>query len=203
MLLCLLAASGSFADYPTDELQPDRGTLLVAHRAMQDPTFANTVILILQRDTNGTYGVILNRRSNIGANIVMPKTDWSGNPPNVYLGGPVAVTSVRILIRSERQLNTGKEISDQVWYIDTLEGVVNYSEELAGKLASNVYLGYAGWLPGQLEAEIGRGDWHVIAGDAAFIFSEHPEDLWFELQQQLQQIWAVLPGSIVTVHHMD
>lgn len=173
-----------------------RGNLLVANRDMQDPTFGNTVILILNRDDQGTFGVILNRKSNVPVSEVMPDIDWSGTTPNVYLGGPVAINSVRILVHSDQHLPLGTMITDNVWIIDTAEGLENYSGAITDSLAINIYLGYAGWLPGQLEAEIERGDWQLWPGDASAVFSETPENLWFEIQQYLQQIWAGLtPGA--------
>jgi len=186
----------SHADYFKTETPLTRGNLLVANRDMRDPTFGNTVIMILNRDDKGTFGIILNRKSNISVTEVMPGTDWSGGPPHVYLGGPVAINSVRILIHSEQHLPLGTMITDNVWIIDTEEALANYSTGMADSLSTNVYLGYAGWLPGQLEAEIMRGDWHIWPGDAAAVFSETPENLWFEIQQYIQQIWAGLtPGS--------
>ena len=44
-----------------------------------------------------------------------------------------------------------------------------------------VYLGCAGWSPGQLEREIARGDWHLAAGDAAAVFSPEPDGEWRRL----------------------
>jgi putative transcriptional regulator len=41
-----------------------------------------------------------------------------------------------------------------------------------------VYAGYAGWAPGQLEAEIGREDWYVLEPDAEAIFRADPATLW-------------------------
>jgi putative transcriptional regulator len=44
-----------------------------------------------------------------------------------------------------------------------------------------VYLGYSGWSPGQLEREIARGDWRIVAGDSEIIFSPEPEGIWRRL----------------------
>ena len=43
-----------------------------------------------------------------------------------------------------------------------------------------VFIGYAGWGPGQLEAEIGRGDWTLAPADAAAIFEHRAEHPWPE-----------------------
>jgi putative transcriptional regulator len=44
-----------------------------------------------------------------------------------------------------------------------------------------VYAGYAGWAPGQLQAEIERGGWHVLPADAATVFDKNPANIWPEL----------------------
>ena len=45
-------------------------------------------------------------------------------------------------------------------------------------LRFRAYVGYAGWGPGQLDAEIARGDWHVDSGDPKAIFDMPPEEVW-------------------------
>ena len=39
-------------------------------------------------------------------------------------------------------------------------------------------LGYAGWAGGQLEGELKRGDWYVVAADPALVFSAEPGRIW-------------------------
>ncbi|MDX1518586.1 MAG: YqgE/AlgH family protein [Gammaproteobacteria bacterium] len=187
---CFLTSNSVSALQHNGEQLLASGNFLVASNSLQDPAFANTVILLLKHDNSGTIGIILNRRSKISAQEVMPRIDWSGNPPNVYFGGPVALNSVRVLVRSEQPLPVGTRVMDEIWIIDSAESLAGYSADLAGKMESNVYIGYAGWLPGQLEAEILRGDWKLWPGDQAAVFTDSPEGLWYEIQQRLMQIWA-------------
>jgi len=44
--------------------------------------------------------------------------------------------------------------------------------------------GYAGWAPGQLEAELGRGDWIVVSADEALIFDDDAESKWDRATQR-------------------
>jgi putative transcriptional regulator len=44
-----------------------------------------------------------------------------------------------------------------------------------------VYAGYAGWMPGQLDLEVARGDWHILQADADTIFEKELSDIWPEL----------------------
>ena len=48
----------------------------------------------------------------------------------------------------------------------------------------HAYLGYAGWSPGQLDAEISRGDWIVTPADAESVFDTPPGDVWRNLMRR-------------------
>ena len=56
---------------------------------------------------------------------------------------------------------------------------------LAEKMDIRVFAGYAGWGPGQLEAEVDAGAWHVERGVAATVFDDDPESLWPRLVRKL------------------
>ncbi len=50
---------------------------------------------------------------------------------------------------------------------------------VAGGIASfRVFVGYAGWGPGQLQAEIDEGAWYVISAEPADAFDPDPTRLW-------------------------
>jgi putative transcriptional regulator len=51
-----------------------------------------------------------------------------------------------------------------------------------------IYAGYAGWAAGQLEREIGRGDWYLLPADAALIFRRDMTKLWPELFRKSREI---------------
>jgi putative AlgH/UPF0301 family transcriptional regulator len=45
----------------------------------------------------------------------------------------------------------------------------------------HVFLGYAGWGPGQLEHEIELNAWHIVPADAASVFDADPDSVWLRL----------------------
>jgi putative transcriptional regulator len=45
-----------------------------------------------------------------------------------------------------------------------------------------IFIGYSGWAPGQLEAEIARGDWTLAPADPEGIFGRRAEYPWPERQ---------------------
>jgi putative transcriptional regulator len=52
-----------------------------------------------------------------------------------------------------------------------------------GRRASElrIFLGYAGWGPGQLENEVRLHGWYIFNYDESLVFDEHPETLWQRL----------------------
>jgi putative transcriptional regulator len=46
------------------------------------------------------------------------------------------------------------------------------------RLGVRIFLGYAGWGPAQLDREITRGSWFVVAAEAGDVFSARPQGLW-------------------------
>ena len=72
-------------------------------------------------------------------------------------------------------------------YISSDRGVLN--EVLAAKKpASEVrfYIGHSGWATGQLDLELERDSWHVVAADSAVIFSDKTASLWNRLIERLE-----------------
>jgi putative AlgH/UPF0301 family transcriptional regulator len=71
--------------------------------------------------------------------------------------------------------------------------------ERAGKKGGvvdlRVYAGYAGWGPGQLEAEIARGDWIVVREPPDPIFDAAPDTLWKKLHLRHHRILTRAPGA--------
>jgi putative AlgH/UPF0301 family transcriptional regulator len=51
-----------------------------------------------------------------------------------------------------------------------------------------LYAGYAGWVPGQLDAEIGRGSWTVIQATESAVFATDPNDVWHRLRPPARRL---------------
>jgi len=63
-----------------------------------------------------------------------------------------------------------------------------------------VALGYAGWGPGQLDAEIAQGAWIPVGLDEEIVFQTPPEDRWTAALGSLgidpARLAAVPPGEL-------
>ncbi len=164
-----------------------RGRLLVATPPLDDPNFDRTVVYVLEHTDDGAVGVVLNRADD-DADALSDEFDlddldaWAAllaPPSTIFLGGPVGEDSLIALAETER----GSTRSDEAWgeLTGTL-GTVDLSvapHDVAGSLQRvRIFRGYAGWSPGQLEAELQVGAWMVFDVESDDLFTSDPSGLW-------------------------
>jgi putative transcriptional regulator len=172
-LCCVISVNAS-----ADE-GPAMGKLLVATDEVQGPAFAETVILLLHYDETGALGVVINRPMDATPKDVLPELDalaeYSGT---LYWGGPVRMTVMRALMRSNTPPDDAVPVFDTVYRVplaDKLPGNATDSESL------RFFVGYAGWAPGQLDRELLFGSWYVIPATEEAVFAEEPDEIWLRL----------------------
>lgn len=155
------------------------GQLLVASDKMGDPNFAQTVVLVLHDDQNGTLGVMINRPTTVEQAKNFPDLDYLHEPAErIWFGGPVAPTRLLMLLRNppENLPKAAPVYGDVVVSADP--DFLRGKESSAAKGKLRIYAGHAEWGPGQLDREISAGDWHVVAGNADLVFTAKPLKLW-------------------------
>lgn len=167
-------------------LTPAAGVFLVARRNLPSPNFFNTVVLVTRHDDGGTLGVIVNRRTGFDAGDLLPDVPGvRGAGHAIHIGGPVAPHHVVMLLRGERPAATVERITDEISFCadrDVLETLIARNKP-ASEL--RLYAGHAGWAPGQLDDELGRGDWYVVQAEVEAVFGEDSERLWERLINRL------------------
>ncbi len=174
-----------------EQVRLARGVILIAKKSMTDPNFAQTVLLITEYDETGTLGLVLNRPLEKLAVEILPQLQELGlDSLNLYLGGPVRMNSLRLLVQTGLDLGEDYQVIDNVFQITDLRGVQHLLQQEMGQFSLRLYAGYAGWYPGQLEKELLRGDWHLFRVDAAMIFTDDPASLWERLTDQMDIQWV-------------
>ncbi len=145
------------------------GRLLVAAPTLIDPNFFRTVVLLLGHDHDGAVGVVLNRPSNEPVGGHLPAwADAVGERDVVFVGGPVQPEVAVGLVShgGVEQLGiAGVEVAD-------------LGADPPPGARARVFSGYAGWAPGQLEAELEERAWMVLEAEPADVFGSRPEELW-------------------------
>ena len=128
-----------------------RGQLLVAGPALLDPNFHRTVVLVGDHSDHGAMGVVLDRPSAVTvADAVAPLAALTGPDELVYLGGPVHPEAVLVLAEFANREQAESLVVDGVGF---LPGELDDAHALGELPHVRVFAGYAGWAPGQLEAE--------------------------------------------------
>lgn len=158
---------------------PAAGRLLVASIELVDPSFASSVVLLLDHDEDGTLGVVINRPTPVVVSTVLP--DWGevvDTPEVLFSGGPVS-TDAALAVASLPPTAAEDPVGFRRLFGTT--GIIDLdtpAEVLSPAVAHlRVFAGYAGWSPGQLDAEIAEGSWYVVESRSSDIFTVEPAAL--------------------------
>jgi putative transcriptional regulator len=154
-----------------------RGRLLVAAPPLIDPNFDRSVVLMLEHGADGGLGVIINRPSETSVYDVFPEWHELVSPPEVvFSGGPVATEAVIALTRRRHAaVEPFEQIVDDIGTVDLAGDPLDIGASLQ---SLRIFAGYAGWAPGQLEAELAEGAWFVVNLEPTDPFVDDPDRLW-------------------------
>lgn len=167
------------------------GKLLVANRLLRNSSFAETVILLLEYSENGAMGVVINRPTTVSLATVLSKVQGLKKRKDfVYLGGPVGRELILLLARSKKEPEDSKKILSDVYLVSSQTSLQQLVGQSDAALRLRAYAGYAGWAPGQLDAEVAHGDWYIQSTDATAVFDTPADQLWPELIRRSEFEWA-------------
>ena len=191
-IFLLLLGSGVYAGaFPGVERNPSiqPGVFLIADPSLNDPIFRQTVVLLWSYGEHGTHGVIINRPTHTPLSQALPNVSaLKGLNLTLYFGGPVALEQPILLFRHSEELQEGQRVFADVYVSTNVDVVQPLRDSPALEGILRVYSGHAGWAPGQLEAEMAQGAWHVLRGDAHSIFNPDPSEVWSKLFAASQAI---------------
>jgi len=163
---------------------PKTGALLVASPDMPDPRFQRTVILLLEHNEEGTLGLIINRPTEVKLPDVLSNLEGAAAGLSLYFGGPVAVYEPLLLMRGKPDSARFKQVVGDVHWGSgrlVLEWLLGRAQPFD---ALRVYLGHAGWAPGQLHAELTAGSWELFEAAPEIVFRQDLDTLWQELMER-------------------
>ena len=173
------------------DMAPKTGAVLIAPPMMQDPNFRRTVVLLCEHGVDGSFGLILNRSISLNLTDVVEGMDQYSGP--LCMGGPVQPNTLHVLHRYGSTVGESIKISDQIFWggdFEIIQEKVGKEETSSDEL--RFFLGYAGWTPGQLDAEIEQDGWIIAPADQAVIFPEDPETLWTTTLRRMGGEYALL-----------
>ena len=172
-LLCALSWPAS-----ADDTNPVTTILLVARDELPDPNFKDSVVLVMNNIAPAPAGLIINRPTKIPLSHLFPDIErLAPLDGKVYFGGPVQLETVSFLFRADAPPEHATKVVDGVYLSTDKELLLKLLAREKPMEGLRIFAGYSGWAPGQLEAEIARGDWKLAPAEAGAILepkSEHP-----------------------------
>lgn len=177
--------------------EPVTGSLLVATPGLEDPNFRRTVILLCEHGDAGSFGLVLNRLLTVKPGDVFDALEPVPHP--MAYGGPVQPDTMHFIHRLGDRVPDGVELTEELTWggdFERLQAVIEANPGLAGR--ARFFLGYAGWTPGQLDAEVAEGSWIVVAARSADVFASSPEELWRRTMLRMGTpfaLWANAPDD--------
>ena len=158
------------------------GQLHIASPEIRDPRFGHTVILIVRHNKDGAFGIIINRP--VEERPLAKLLDAIGEngagvegSVRIYAGGPVQPEIGFVLHSVDYRREDTVEVDGHIAMTSSAEILRDIGHK-HGPKQSLIAFGYAGWAPGQLEAELARRDWFTIPEDPKLVFDEDRERVW-------------------------
>ena len=164
--------------------------ILVAHPAFRDLEYRQTVLVAAPVPNGGHVGVILNRPTRRSLASLFPEHEPSKKVIDpVHYGGPFSRGALVALVRTNTAPGAGSVMLMNNLYLAFRANTIDHVIEATPNEA-RYFVGYVGWRPGELKAEIDRGLWAVQGAEVDMVFRKDTENLWEELQQATKRIRA-------------
>ncbi|PCJ99721.1 MAG: hypothetical protein COA45_02570 [Zetaproteobacteria bacterium] len=178
LLATILFALPSFLSF----YQGHAGKILIATEQLSaDPNFTQTVIYIFDHSVWGAQGIILNRPRQSPD---LKERLFVDQDVTFYKGGPVAFPEMRLVAMN--RLNAISHWRTQGLYIVPYKKFKKLFPEDSEK-PFDIYLGYSGWKPGQLEKEIRNDMWVVEEYSAEILDNSQRQTLWARLLENHEE----------------
>ncbi len=154
-----------------------KGYLLIDGGELHGSFFERTVVLICEHNSDGAFGLVLNRPSGntVGELLVADLPDSIKHAP-LYIGGPVQPNALSYLHTDSFMPEANVLPNLSVGH--SLDTLIELSESFSQTRKIKLFAGYAGWSPGQLEGELRRKAWLTYPASIELVFDTPIEQLW-------------------------
>ncbi len=154
-----------------------QGSFLVASPHLADPNFFRTVVLMIQHNEEGAFGVVLNRPGKKTVSEVWRIAGEELDCPCeqlINLGGPV--DGPLLALHTDQACGQGEVMPGL--FVATHKDLI---QQLIRTQASfRIMCGYAGWGPRQLEGELEAGGWLHCPASLTEVFA-CPDAMWKQI----------------------
>ncbi len=174
-----------------------KGKILISTPDISGDIFSRSVILIVDHNINGAFGLILNKKNTELSRKVQK---LFGFKTDIYEGGPVENNKTFIIVKGHPASENFLQISSEFYLTEDIESVAE--KILSGKLNQHdikVFSGYSGWSALQLESEVERKMWTVVDVYNLDYTMTNDQNLWKNIMQNLGGeflLWANSPEDV-------
>lgn len=175
------------------------GQLLIAMPTMADPRFSQSVIYLCAHTEDGAMGIVLNRPvEQPSFDDLLKQLDIQPLPParriRLCSGGPVDNARGFVLHTSDWTGDGSLCVTDELALTASLD-VLKAIAEGGGPRQGLLALGYAGWGPGQLDAEMQQNAWLSVGADETLLFDADSGTKWRRALAKLRIDPLLLSGE--------
>lgn len=177
--------------------------LLVAMPQIQEPFFRQSVVLLVDHQPEGSFGLILNRPTELSVAEVLSglDIDWAGGETwMTHFGGPVQPQLGSVLfdpaaVALDNPEETVLAIREQVALTQHIGDLARLAA--APPTCFRLLLGYAGWGEGQLDEELERNDWLIAPLSVEILFAAETATIWQRALASIDVEPENLPASVL------
>lgn len=155
-----------------------KGQLLLDGGNLFGSFFHRTVVLICEHNSQGAFGLILNREAGVKVGEALPSADLpdSIKEAPLYIGGPVQPGILSYLVTDD--FLPDANVIPEVKLGHSLEELIELARLSPPTRQIKIFAGYSGWSPGQLEREMERKAWLTYPAKKELVFYPRPKELW-------------------------
>ncbi len=164
-------------------MQSLAGQLLVAMPQMMDPRFARSVVYVCAHsEAEGAMGLVVNKLlASLTMDELLSHLNLESSRLNqarpVHFGGPVEPGRGFVLHTADYREDATLLVEDGFGVTATLD-ILRAIGKGDGPRRSLLALGYAGWAPGQLDAEMQANGWLSVPANSDLVFDADFEAKW-------------------------
>jgi putative transcriptional regulator len=158
--------------------------LLLSMPQLVDPNFNRTVVLLCKHNDEGAFGLVVNRPLVTSGPVTVTLDPPVASPRElqVWVGGPVELERSWILSAGDPTTAAlgeppGIRVAEQL-YLSTSPELLRRLLDPDPPPRTRLIVGYAGWGPGQLEAELNASAWLIAEADPDLIFDTPSDAMW-------------------------
>ena len=178
------------------------GKLLIAMPHMSDPRFHKSVIYLCAHTAEGAMGLVVNKLvGSLTFSDLLKQLEIESGPVSdqilVHFGGPVEQGRGFVLHSTDYVRESTLVVSKEFALTATID-VLKSITSGEGPAQSLLALGYAGWAPGQLDAEIQSNGWLHVDADLELVFDLDHQNKW---QRAVAKVGVDLTSLSSTAGH--